>query len=458
MIGALPSLAGQQVDRALVGLLALALAALFVLVARRWPLVLATGYLVVMGLVPIWTGLSVKVFVQPQVAMGMLVVAVAIPQLRRLGARLSPVDLVVGVFFLACLAPVAVGGSSVSYLFLAGVQYPGAYLVGRILPVLVGQGRLLVVVTAVFALVAVLALVEHLTGTNLFRSFPGSSAVHGQWEGIQLRGGVARAEGAFGHSIALGASLAMSLPMVLAAPVRVLVRVGAAVLILSAVVVTFSRIGLITACIGVVLSIIASSELPRRLRILLAAAGTGVAVVAVPLLSEVFLAAGDEATNSAAYRGHLVSLIGDIGVLGASSVFDRGPDGSVSFGAFGSIDSALILQGLWFGWASVAVAVALLAAAAVAVVLRRAGAPTIAMAAQIPALATVALITQYATMLWFVAGFAVCAQAARKMPAQALLSPVAGLPPTGDRAPGLAGSGLASVNGRSASVSGGGRL
>jgi hypothetical protein len=169
---------------------------------------------------------------------------------------------------------------------------------------------------------------------------------------------------------------------------------------------------------------------------MIAAAGTAVALAAAPLLSQVFLAAGDEAANSAAYRGNLVSLVGDIGVLGFSSAFSRAPDGEVSFGAFNSIDSALILHGLTYGWASLAVALVLLAVAVVAVLLRRAAAPTIAVAAQIPALVAVALITQYATMFWFVAGFAVYAQAARTAtrPESRAGAGHGDLPRTGERA------------------------
>jgi hypothetical protein len=40
----------------------------------------------------------------------------------------------------------------------------------------------------------------------------------------------------------------------------------------------------------------------------------------------------------------------------------------------------------------------------------RATAPTVALVAQIPAFATVALITQYSTFTWFVAGLAVFSQ------------------------------------------------
>jgi hypothetical protein len=452
MSGLLPALAGTQVDRLLLILLALALAGMGVVVVRRRPIMLAAAYLAVLGFVPIWTGVSIHIFLQPQIVIGLLVVAVTLPQARRLGVRLTVADLLVGLFVLACLTPLATGGATLTSAVTAGVQYLAAYLVGRLLPGLVGSDRLLLVVTVVFAVVAFLAVGEHLTGTNVFQSFPGSAGLRAQWATIQIRGGTPRAEGAFGHSIALGASLAMSIPLVLAAPLRPWIRVAVVVLTMTAVVVTFSRIALITAGVGILCSIVASTELPGRLRAMLVVAGTSVALAAAPLLSHVFLAAGDEATNSAAYRGNLVSLVGDIDLLGFSSAFSRSASGEVSFGAFKSIDSALILHGLTYGWASLAVALVLLAAAGGAVLLRRAAAPTIAVAAQIPALAAVALITQYATMFWFVAGFAVYAQAARTATRpRAAHDPAAASPQLVSAARTSADSGLASTSGRSAS-------
>lgn len=420
---------GPGVDHLVLGLLGLTCGFLLLFAGRRWPIVLAVGYLAVMFFVPVWSGISVGVFLPPQILFGLLVLAVALSRGSTLGSRLTGADLVVGAFLLASLAPWLAGAAAPGSVSTVLFQYLVAYLVGRLLPLLVGLDRLLRVLAVGVTVLAVLTLAEYVTGVNVFQHFPGSASVHAQWGGIQLRGGVARAEGAFGHSIALGATLAMSVPLVLAAPLRPWLRVVVAVLATSAVVVTFSRIGLVAACIGLVLSVIAARDLPRRARALLAGSVLAVSVVAVPLLSRVFVAAGDEATNSAAYRGRLLSLVGDIDLLGLSSAFDRAASGEVRFDAFGSIDSALILEGLRFGWAALALSLLLLALAVGAVLRRRASAATIAIAAQVPALATVALITQYATMVWFVGGLAVCAQAARTRQGDA---GAGDLPPSGD--------------------------
>lgn len=429
MSGLVPALSGPTTDRLLLAALALAVAGLLLVLGRRWPALLAVGYLGVMCFVPIWGGVAVGVYLQPQVLMGLLVLAAAVPGIRRSGGRTTVIDLLVVLLVIASLAPLAVGAASLSSVVVAAVQYLGAYLAGRLLPSLVGWDRLLRIVVVVFPLLAVTTLAEHLTGTNVFQSFPGSPGLHALWDDIQIRGGVARAEGAFGHSIALGATLALAVPLVLAAPVRAWIRVAATALVLGAVVVTFSRIGLVTAVLGVALSVVAARELSVRLRILLVGAGAAVLAVAAPVLSRVFLAAGDEAANSAAYRGDLLALVGDIDVLGFSSAFSRSADGSVRFDSFGSIDSALILYGLTYGWLPLGILLVLLATAVTTVTRRRAAAPTIAIVAQVPALATVALITQYATMVWFVAGLAVWAQAARPTTSPA---GAADLPTTGE--------------------------
>ena len=409
-------LSGPDADRLVFVLIALATGGLGLLLSRRRPSALAVVYVGAMFFLPIWTGVTIGVFLPPQILAGLLVLAVALPRARALGVRTSWVDLLVAAFVIASLAPLLAGAAPPGTLVFIVLQYLGAYLVGRLLPLLVGPDYFLRVLVVAVSVLAALTLVEHFTGTNVFQSFPGSPSVHAQWNDIQIRGGVARAEGAFGHSIALGATLAMCIPLVLSAPVPSWLRIGSAVLAASGVVVTFSRIGLITAVLGIVMSVVAAGDLTRRARFLLAGSITIVALVAVPLLSRVFVAAGDEASNSAAYRADLLSLVGDIDILGLSSAFDRTPTGQVRFDDFGSIDSALILQGLSYGWTALAITLLLLAIAAAAVLRRRASAGTIAIVAQIPALATVALITQYATMLWFVAGLAVWGQLALARP------------------------------------------
>lgn len=414
----MPSLTAASADRWAVELLALALAAIGTLLLRRHPRLAVLSYLLVLAFVPVWAGVTVKVYFEPQVLWGLLVLAVLLTAAGRLRPRSTAADGLVAGFLLVSLAPLLVGGATLSGVFVLVVQWTGAYAVGRLAGHRVGYAWCLDAIAVVFTVVGALAVVEYLTGVDLFLSIPGSAAQFAEWGTLQERGGVLRAEGAFGHSIALGAALAMAVPMALASGFRVWIRIAMVLVMVSGVAVTFSRIGLVSVALGIVLSIVSLRELPARLRGLLAGAVTVAAAALYPIVAGVFTAAGDEATNSAAYRGDLLSLVGQMRALGVSAGYHVSPTGHASFGGFRSIDSALILQGLTYGWLSLALVLLLLALGVGAVLLRRASAPAIALVAQIPALATVALITQYSTMIWFVAGLAVFAAAERRASAQ----------------------------------------
>ena len=73
----------------------------------------------------------------------------------------------------------------------------------------------------IFTIVAVLAILEFVTGTNLFITYlPNTTSLFDIWGTLQPRGGVIRAEGAFGHSIALGASLGIAVSLTLGSSFR----------------------------------------------------------------------------------------------------------------------------------------------------------------------------------------------------------------------------------------------
>jgi len=223
-----------------------------------------------------------------------------------------------------------------------------------------------------------------------------------------------RAEGAFGHSIALGATLAMGLPLALGSRLPHAVRAGTVVVLLAGAVVTFSRIGIGTSLIGLVLCVLLMrSQLTWRSRAALTALLAGAAVLAVPVIERVFSQAGQEASGSAQYRGSLLSLIPTMRLIGVSGAKESTADGARGFGGFQSIDSAAILAGLNYGTLVAGLLLGLMVAAAVLLLRREPGPAHIAMVAQIPAVLTVALITQYAMVFWFVAGLAVSGYAER---------------------------------------------
>ncbi len=429
---------GTQVDRlALVGL-AFVSAVAFGLLIRRRPVVGLVAFIGSVALVPYWMGVTVSWYFPPATAAALLSAAALIG----VGSlRLGLVDL--------CLAGV---GGLVVLMYLAGfvgfgevfdvlVAWGSAYLAGRILVSVLGGDAVYLWVSRAFVLVAVLGLLEAATRRNLFvELLARGNSFYATWGPLQERGGLLRVEGAFGHSIALGVSLALAIPFVLAARISSRAKAVGVTLVLAATVLTLSRLGIACAVIALILSLLVMTDRvqPRIRR------GLGVGLVAgaglvLPFIAGVFSDAGDEASESADYREQLTVLIPEMRFVGTSDALQQTADGRAYFGAFRSIDSELILIGLRFGIIVLVVLAALYVAALVAAFRRPANPGAIAVAASLPALTSVAFITQYTTFLWFVAGVAVTVGTLRSTEETTLFTGVRAGPSTEVRGSGQAG-------------------
>ena len=117
--------------------------------------------------------------------------------------------------------------------------------------------------------------------------------------------------------------------------------------------------------------------------------------------------AGEEAGGSAEYRSDLGVLIGETRALGITTSWTVLPTGETYYGSFQSIDSELVLTGLRFGILPLLVLVVAVVTCVLGLLRGRATPAAVAVAAQVPAFATVALITQYGYLAWFLAGVAV---------------------------------------------------
>ena len=404
---------GPGVDRLVLLGAAATFAALLVVALRRSTRAALGLWLAVACFVPCWMSVKVQFDFPPTSAIGLVVLAAAVPFAV---TRLHWVDWLLLSFVGLVVLALLMRAGSLAGAFAVLAQWAVGYLVGRILPSKVGLTWTYRCITVLFAVVAALAVVEFLLSWNPFVSLSRGNAAYELWGQLQERGGIVRAEGAFGHSIALGACLAMAVPVALASDLRPPLRVSIAVLLVAATVVTFSRTGIGCALLGLVLMLLLdrSGALPTRARLGLIGCLVVAAVALQSRILGVFSAAGDEATNSAAYRLDLLGLLPDVSLLGESPSVTRSPTGDVYVGAFHSIDSAWLLLGLTYGALALVLVTVVYAGAALAVLARRATAPTIAVVAQGPALVTVALITQYATVFWFFAGLAVTAQLAAR--------------------------------------------
>jgi hypothetical protein len=380
-----------------------------VLLMRAWPRLAVPLWAFVMCFIPYWMGLTLKVYVPPTTLIAVVILVSLLP-VR--GFRLVWADLVPGLLLLVFLLAIAANNADSASGFLLVAEWLPAYVVGRVIATKIDLPYTYAALSLTLAVVAVLALVEFRTGINPFVRLVANNDQYVEWGSLQLRGGVLRAEGAFGQAIPLGAALALGVPFALGSRMRTWLKFAVVGVLLAGTVVTFSRIGMSCAVLGLLLcAFFLRGSLSTRVRVALVGVLAVAVVAALPLLEQVFTSAGSEATNSAAYRGGLLTTVDSMNIFGVASSYQRTPAGDVYFDGFKSIDSALIFAGLNLGLAAMVIGLLGLAAAIVVVLLRRATPATIAVVAQIPALTSVALITQYASFFWFTVGMAATSQA-----------------------------------------------
>ena len=373
-----------------------------VLAFRRHARLAVVAWVVTLFFTPIWLGVQAGIFVTALTAMTVLVV------ISSIGVRIawSPIDSIMVVLAVTIALAVVVGGSTWGHVVETLTMWLLPYVWGRLILARVSADWIAACLAVVAVAAALLAIVEFVTAQNIFHSIPGASS--SVWGTEQIRAGLPRSEGAFGHSIALGGALAISSAFVLTVTWRPWIRLSAWTIIAVGAALTFSRIGLVGLVITVLLSVIfLGRSLGRAVRIGVTAVVAVAAIAGLPLLLRVFGDAGAEAEGSAEYRVNLVSLIDSMAVIGISPDREVLATGEDYYGGFRSIDSALILIGLRFGAVPMAILILLLVLAVLSVVRGRGSPAAVALVAQVPAFATVALITQYSAFVWFAAGLAV---------------------------------------------------
>lgn len=372
-------------------------------VANR-PKAASVIWISVMACVPVWLSVNVVVTLVPQ-TLAFIVLLPAI--LKAAHGRLSKVDLLLFLFVVfAGVAWLAAGTPQYAFSTIF-IQWLPAYWVGRYLAPAAGKKWTYKAIAIAATFAGAWALVEFAFGLHVFEDLLDRSA---GWNTIQSRGPYDRSEGAFGHSIAMGAFLALGLPFAFVGRFRPVWRFLIIAVIVGGVVVTFSRGALIGGLIVLVASVLylPGNVISAKVRGFFIGALAVLSLTAVPALLRLFESVSTDLDPSTRYRENLTTYIfEDMNWLGPADAIQVAGNGRYLYRGTGSIDNAFLLTVLQFGWLPTLILCVALSAVVFRVIRRRGGPADIAILAQIFVMYTVALITQYGMAVWWIAGMAV---------------------------------------------------
>jgi hypothetical protein len=401
-------------------LAALALGVALALLAARQPraaLVVATAVVV---LVPFYDGRYVTraIGLTPMSAACIVLLPVAFAKRSRV--RWGALDVAVLVLVVLRSASLLLNfsnGVGAVITFLLQLALP--YVVFRLLATEVETVRALTfTVVATGTLLALEGIREHNGVPNPFFSLMPPQYQASQWARPELRAGAVRAEASFGHPIAFGMFLALVLVLTLALALTVravLARValfGALGLCLLALTGTLSRGPLLVAALGATAWLLISFRRIAVLRVGALLAVLSAVIVTTPIAATVdrLVAASTGDTRearSAQYRLEILAVVKDpeqFSLLGKPN-----EDGSVTAAVYArtglkSIDSEYALVYLFAGVLALAALLAI-AALLLEVAARPRLSPVerawaVAMAASCLNLLTVALLTQQSELFW----------------------------------------------------------
>lgn len=384
-------------------------AALFSVLLAGSPRLALSFWWGVMIAVPYWIQVTLgPVQLPPQVLATLIVLpAVLLSQRGGDGWRLRAIDIGFVLFLLVILVAYKFAGSTIGVTSQMVVQGTLAYVVGRLLIPAAGRDFTVSLLAITLAFVGAWAILEYLSGTHVFAEL---APVGGRdWASLSDRGDSVRSEAAFGHPIALGGALAMAIPFIFASPYSVRTRLVMLAVVGGGLLTTVSRGPFLAAILGLLLiTLFGGTAIGRRGRVLLGVLSS--AIVFVPVLIELSAAlesAGRQVSNSAENRYLLYKYFPeDVQALGIANNVSIGDGGRQTWRSFGSVDSTVITIGIDFGWIALLLVGACFLVVGLRMLRREASVFQVALFAQLPLIVTVALITQYRSLLFFLVGAA----------------------------------------------------
>ncbi|MBY4383329.1 hypothetical protein HQO24_17025 [Rhodococcus fascians] len=393
-----------SVTGVLLGIAGLTIAAGLALYLASRPKAALVFWLFILCVAPFWLQIPGGISIPPS-SIATLIVLPSVLKAR-------PKDKVAGidyVLILTAILAILAAAVRLSPQYAASalvVQWATAFFVARRLGYSLGRSFVTDVVAMAGMLVAVWAIVEFALKLHVYENV-GTSLDLGFWAEIQIRGGLARSEAGFGHAIALGGFLAATVPFVMSSRYRF--RLPMTAIVIGGTVATLSRGPMLSAIVAVVLAVaFLAKGISTAVRFWTVIAGSVIAIFALPPLLQKFGEISEELDPSTAYRENLwTDIPGDLNWIGQARNVGIDSAGRSLWRNLGSVDSTPLLIGLDFGWIIVGMFTACIVVACWRVLRRKGSVAEVAIVAQLPTLATVALITQYGAAVWFFAGLAV---------------------------------------------------
>lgn len=353
-------------------------------------------------MLPFWAGIRYFAYIPPSSLVG---IAVLLGILVRKRSRLNTWDYSALYFFAFVAALGIVGASLPGHAVSVLSQWALSYVIGRYLVEQVGREFAFSAIAVIFTAVAVLVLFEFSLGWNPYYATNSGLGQFAEIGEAQERGGIIRAEWAFGHSIALSNSLALAIPIILGSSLKTPVRLASVAVVCVAGLLTFSRSGIISILLAVLLAIcVGKQQITRKIKFLIVAALCVVAVVAYPYMVQVFESASEETSRSAEHRLAIFDLFPYINPFGVAEDYSETSSGVFNWHGVISIDNAFLRIAVNFGFIPAAVSIMYFAIIATKMVSSRENLAWLALLAISPALFTVALITQFGSLVWFFVG------------------------------------------------------
>lgn len=373
-------------------------------------------WLCVLCFVPIWFGLRFGGFWSPSALMGCaLLIGVAVRKRIRF-TDVGSTDVLVLIFAVLITLLTLGGEVREGHAMTALSQWIVAFLVVRALTREVGTDFVYTSIALLFTIVAAFAVIESVTKHNLFHASIPLGTEFSTISKTQQRGGEVRVEFSFGHAIALGNSVAMAIPFALAARLPGVARAACVALLSTAAILTISRSAILTMGLAVLLSLWALDGRTLKLwlrTVILVVVGIA-AYFALPWVTSVFGKAATETQSTGAYRDNLMSMFPLTKPFGLADGYSETVSGIFTWHGLHSLDNTFLRLAVNFGWLPMLVVAGALAASVWRVVSRRGSPADISLAAVIPALFTVALITQFGAVVFMCLGISAAVAAERR--------------------------------------------